>query len=222
MTDDAWDDWAGYHSTLHRMTDAAELAMLSLWREVFESHGFEESELREASLHLAKTGSKWRTEHLQGIIDRVSDRRLLRMQAELAEQDRQHQADECKLCGGPGIVCVPHKASVRNGEWVYPWYECGVACWCYRGQRRVASNAETIRVSEDKLRITRKGEVPTRLVTLAEYEMHNPGWESQMQLREIQRESARKARMATATEDRRRGPLAGLVEQLAGDDRRLS
>lgn len=211
MENEAWEEWSVYHATLFRMAD--DLPMIQLWRETFEARGYSAGELREASMNLATHGGgRWRTEHLEAILDRVAHRRLARLQESQAEEDRRHAAEECKACFGAGLISVPHPACIRDHEWVYPFYECAVACRCYRGCKWVNSMQATIEAAKDDPR--RKGDIPRRIISIGEYEMHYSGWESQMQLREIRRETERSARQATAREDKRRGPLAGSVEQL--------
>lgn len=217
MTDSEWDDWAGYHATLHRMTDAADLAMMSLWRDVFEASGYGADELREASIALATSGEgRWRSEHLESLIQRVTQRRFQRMQLEQAELDQQHAAEECRQCSGSGLVTVPHPHCVRDGDFCYPFYTCVVACMCYRGERKRQQNMATRSHHEEKVKARRiDTPAPSVLPSIAEWELRHPGWQSLLEQREYKREVGRKARMATAAADSRRGPL--LIGQVLGE-----
>lgn len=213
MTDTDYSRWKLEHATLFRFGDE-DLKMMDLWRPAFESRGFEVAELLECTTHLAQSEPKtWRSEHLNFILKRVAWRRAVRSLEFAAEQDRQEEFT-CRACDGSGVIVVPHPKSVRDGEWVHPWYECAVACSCRKGELLVERYRAINEIAKEQGKRETKPFVPSLLTKIGDYDMRNPDWQRQMKAKVQKQQAEREALAATARDDSRRGPLAKMVRQL--------
>ena len=133
------------------------------------------------------------------------------------EEERRHEGEECRVCRGSGIANVPHPHNIHDGEWVYPWYECGVACYCFRGQRVLENNRATRERAKEKAQRHPDILVPREVWTFAFYELRNPDWQRQVAEKQSKQKTEREAMAATRQQDKRLGPLAKLMKLIGGE-----
>ncbi len=115
-------DWESYYATFFGFRGDEDLAMLTAWTDHFAKAGYTIAELLEATDDVATRPPKYRADHYQMLQEAVSTLRALRCRAEPEEEDR---FPPCLMCGGTGMVVVPHP---RNAN-----YTCAVKCGCSRG-----------------------------------------------------------------------------------------
>lgn len=199
MTDHGFNTWKLKHATLFRWGDG-DLAMLDMWRELFDARGFTGEELLRGSMHLAeKEPKKWRAEHLEFLLTFVSNERLQERIAKQAHEDAKHANDACNICFGSGRVIVPHPSSETRGD-------CLVSCYCFRGQR-FKEERERIIADWNTEKKKRNERPPLNVMTLFEYEERFTKWRDVVESRILRRRAERSARTRTENWDRRDGQL---------------
>lgn len=130
--------WADRHAAIFGLTSPQDLEMFAAWRGAFVSAGFTFSELNAATDWMVKQSApEFRNEHLKMIQTFIRQRR--------DEQRRFEQQTAapmgksyCSLCGGTGMVVVPHPRFVIDGEWTMnSSYQptAAVSCLCEVGKR---------------------------------------------------------------------------------------
>ena len=219
MNNTEWISWKTYHATLHRLTGDDDLAMMDLWRPVFDAKGHTLGELKEASLDLAKTDPKrWRAEHLQALLDRATSVRLAIAQAETVQGDGS-EYPSCELCHGTGLVSVPEPRSIKNGDWVTPFYRGVVSCYCVRGIDRQRRHQAIISIASETKPGGKKHVIPPRLMTLPEYEGVFPKWRDMERRHEEAQKQEQRAMKISRDMDTKHGELP-IREVLDGIERR--
>jgi hypothetical protein len=150
-----YDAWAIYHAELFGMTTDAEAVMLQHWVRVFAGCGYTPLELREATDWLASHGgSRFRTDHLDEIQERIRQARF-----RTGQRERQiHEADPrgvCVDCANSGRVVVPDLRALAGGAWA----TSACRCRCWFGLQL---------------------DGPPTWLTIEAYSGHNPDWRAQL------------------------------------------
>lgn len=206
MDSHEFDTWAAKHAAVFGLQTDADVAMLGSWFELMAGQEFAADELHEATVWLATRPEgppRYRNQHLEALQARVRDRRRL------AEPRRRPagQPANCALCGGDGLVTVPHPAHVRDGQWVpsgSAWYTVAVSCRCEAGSL----------VRKRSLRLYEDGKVPAVALSLERYEQTNPDWGWMLQGRDqVLAEASRRSEEARKI-DSTLGPLAAPVDDV--------
>jgi hypothetical protein len=201
VTDADYDTWVAHYCALFQLTAEADLVMLSKWKPLLAP--FELRDMVDAANEVAQNQSQlFRTEHL-----RLFTSFARRRQAEAARRraDAENRAHElsCQVCRGTGVVCVPHPAFVKNGEWLpygLSYITAAVSCDCNRGRAMKA----TIDTSQAK---REKGQ---SILSLMAYEVINPYWVDHLAERVQKDRNALAAIQAAESADK-----AGRVRRLA-------
>ena len=162
-------EWASRHCTIFGLFDPRQMEMVKLWRPIFEGAGFVADDLNAATDRLATNAPpKYPADHREALLQQLRAQRAVALRK---EEDEQPDRGRCVLCGGSGLVTVPDLRGVRAGQWVgvlfcgrAQFYTAAVTCSCYRGR--------SIRCT------SRDGKELT--LSLADYEMANPGWRIQL------------------------------------------
>jgi hypothetical protein len=158
-------DWAEAHCTAFGFRDDAMRTVLA-WRPVF-GQLFTAADLLAATRHLLASpdAPRFAADHRAAIIRAVEAGRT-------AARRKATQADPpagCEVCGGCGLVIVPHPGLADDGRW-YKWLRmpkddprgltrtAGVACVCVRGASTAAAAEAAGRP----------------MLTLVRYEQHYP------------------------------------------------
>lgn len=210
MTDPEWVEWTKHHAALLGMAGEADMALFRLWRPLLAHADL--VELKAASLWIAANSSdRWRTQHLRLLLERLrvqaveaARKRLLAAEAEAQTRDR---ASRCGECGGRGLLDVPHLSQVRDGEWVpagQTFYLVVVTCRCALGEARHRALRDVFEARATSEKRWPKPEI----ISVLDYELHNPNWPRQVEDREWARQARRKAEEETRHVDRVRGPLS--------------
>jgi hypothetical protein len=185
MTGEQYDtEWVPFHRQLFGMKSEDDLPMFAYWfRSLCE---FSTAELRSASMAMAtdiETAGKFRTEHLSILRSKVRQQRFERCRAEFAELNRAQARLDCAVCGGTGLVSVPHVGSIADGEWTHPFCTMVAACRCPRGAVRL----KAVSAAEAKQDVLRQYRV--KMIDIDEYEMHHPDWRRMVHDRDLMRDS---------------------------------
>jgi len=198
MTPDEWAKWTDHHATLFDLRSEDDLAMFAKWRPLLA--GFSLADMTEASNWIAaNAASKYRTQHAELLIRRVTFRRADQTRKRREQEDREREGPDCGFCHGVGLVIgVPHPRAVSDGVWTPPYYTCAVTCRCRRGaDRHERFTAEATQSN---------GRCPLPM-SLDYYEAIVPEWGQLVQDRENRRKDQDAANETAATADRRAGPL---------------
>jgi hypothetical protein len=222
MTETDYGDWTVYHMTLFGMNSAEDRELFRAWKPVLVIH--DPAQLRVASLWIAANSSdRWRTQHLRLLLERLrvqdADAARKRLLAAEAEIERRERASRCGECRGRGLVDVPHPAQVRDGEWVpsgQTYYLVVVTCRCPLGEaRHQALRGAFERRAADAQANNRRALRPD-LLSVLDYELHNPNWPRQLEDREWARQARQKAEEHSRYVDKLRGPLAWIEGRRSG------
>jgi hypothetical protein len=203
VTDQDWDEWTDYHTTLFRWTGAEDVQMVNLWRSAFESRGYTADELRAASFQLSMSAAKtWRAEHLEYLLRTISGKRVTAAAARRDAENAHLQVPSCRECKGMGLVSVPHPRSMLVGETARPFYMASVTCRCELANRWKNGH----RSFEDYSR-AKNQRLPPPLMTIEEYEFKFPYWPEMLAQVERNRKAEQAAKERTQEHDRRHGAL---------------
>jgi hypothetical protein len=180
--------WSQRHLALFGLTEDTQAAVsIAALEHVFDLAGFAIEELDRATDHLAVHAPKLELpEHRVALRDAV-----LRGRAEAharAESQADYDRGRCILCGGTGVVVVPHPQSVTGSVWdgletAGFRYTAGVACSCFAGRRRYDQSGQE----------TGNGHRLPKLMSLGDYEKANPHWKEQMELKTAELQAGAKA-----------------------------
>jgi len=201
-----WDKWLNYHATIFALRDREGLAMLESWRKVFEGARYTGLELEEATDWLAgHEPPRYRSDHLPALHRRILQTRAVHYRRPEVEPDTK---GTCTVCGGTGLVNVPHPRGIAQGYWVpiklargseTTLYTATVLCTCALGRW-----------------MAQRGNPDKPQMRLEEYEKLNPDWLEQREARwaQLQAEAALLGPLGThlqAVLDRLRKPATNGV-----------
>ncbi len=210
-------DWANRHCSIFGLLKNEELMMVLSWEDVFAVLLITPTELTDATNFMATNPPKYRTEHLTLIQERIISERERKRGIEerkrLDDLAKEHDNGECVLCFNSGFVSVPHVNSVKDFEWVYPFYSCVVACSCWKG-RDVHQRSE-FHANEYNAKNTSKPHIPKRnaMMTISQYEQLNGDWKLQLAHWKKSREVNRVAADRAGTLDKQLGEIIRKAKQ---------
>ncbi len=190
--------WTQQHSTIFGFS-ADEANMLVSWVKMFAREGFTPEELVAATNRLALAADPvWRRDHCNALVSLVRDGRKKAIQAPPMPDDRGRH----DLCGGTGLVIVPHPKTLR-GE-TEQWYNFAVTCTCPLGLWKAECFKE---YHESKNKKRAKNDQKASL-SYADYCLEFMNWRDYVAEHEQLMQSRREASSISESRDRAHGPLA--------------
>jgi hypothetical protein len=178
-------EWGAHHARLYGLTLPQQLETVRSWLRVLEAGGYTPEELRAASEWLlTHDAPRFLGDTPAALVRRIRDARSQTILSSHAA----NAVCRCQDCAGGGLLSVPDLRTVREGKWL-TGHTCAVRCLCERG---VMGNF-----------FRRDG---VQVMSLQEYEQHNPQWQTQMAQR------AREDRELAAID--RPGPLDEAIQRI--------
>jgi hypothetical protein len=200
MDERQYGEWTTYHRSLFQMKAAEDKPMFLAW---FHSmREFTLAEAKAASLAMAGDpvqAAAFRTQHLALLRQQIASMRFARARAEFAELDRAKDAQACKVCASTGMVSVPHRDAIADGQWQHPFPSMAVACRCSRGSA-VFNGVSAAEVTQ---RLAGRSKRRYQMMGLDEYEALYPNWHDLVESHELLRKSERSAQWHAEEADRK-------------------
>lgn len=176
MTRDEYDAWAAEHGLMFGFNAFdADLKMLLSWFAVFERYDCRAMRAATAALARRTVPIKQLRDHLQAL--QLELREYLALEYLTRREQRSEDLGTCSLCSGSGLVLVPHPAAVRDDQWlplragtIPGYYTTAVVCSCPLGGHKLLQLDD----AQDRAK-----SLGRRILTLREYEQHNPLWQEQ-------------------------------------------